>query len=267
MILSGVSRPPPRNGLSRVCQKPRHVRDVVPAQAGLVPGFTARCRRGRVLPARAGLARRMAGCPGWCGCSPRASGAGPPGPGVRDRSTQFSQRERGWSPAGGFPVHIQRVLPARAGLVRTRGGPGAPCCRSPRASGAGPCIDDSPPWVDGFSPRERAGPAELAAKLQIALFSPRERGWSQVEFGHVTVLSVVPARAGLLRAPTPIRRLAICLPRASGAGPSWLLAAPGLVLVLPARAGLVRGQSYSVTRSRVLPAQAGLVPCTTIATT
>ena len=235
---------------------------------------------GPVLPARAGVVRGGQRAPRRSSRSPRASGGGPRERRVSVALPEFSPRERGWSAPCEARVPSARVLPARAGVVRSPHRRTRRASRSPRASGGGPTIG----WFT----------------LSDGVFSPRERGWSGAGLLLLVLPVVLPARAGVVRP-----REAPCgdrdgSPRASGGGPrrdligygcntfsprerGWSAASQSWYVdynVLPARAGVVRwGTSRSPTRwssprasgggpspgtspsatTPVLPARAGVV--------
>ncbi|SFI78853.1 hypothetical protein SAMN05421835_101789 [Amycolatopsis sacchari] len=132
----------------------------------------------------------------------------------------LSPRERGWSPAVRARGFLTEVVPARAGVVRSRSR-SAPKHRScPCASGGGPTDEglgdvgtrlspgerewsptpeatavvsaprgrgDGPSPLDGVtvicpcSPRERGGPRLNLLTCLSSWCSPRERGWSRAE--------------------------------------------------------------------------------------
>ncbi len=159
-----------------------------------------RDRGGAVLPARAGVVRRIRSAHEPFPCSPRASGGGPSWTVSSTLEEWFSPRERGWSV---YPAARQwgvGVLPARAGVVRPSTSAATSTPRSPRASGGGP--EDG----EGNAPFRE--------------FSPRERGWSDAQRLPVGRGFVLPARAGVVRAACLCRWAPARSPRASGGGPN-----------------------------------------------
>ncbi len=210
-----------------------------------------------VLPARAGVVRRTPGAHHGFTGSPRASGGGPFGATVEDRQRLFSPRERGWSAGAGDAAQRDRVLPARAGVVRTWRRPASRVSRSPRASGGGPP-----------SARVREG---------LWSFSPRERGWSAVRQPTGRERAVLPARAGVVRREGPASAGRSRSPRASGGGPpnaphkapkrsfsprerGWsgeFVQCQGAEVVLPARAGVVRPDGRRTGSRRCSPRASG----------
>ncbi len=230
-----------------------------------------------VLPARAGLVPTASAPSHPNGRSPRASGAGPQSHDVFKIVPSFSPPERGWSLGVRALRHAGHVLPARAGLARRYPIRRSPKFRSPRASGAGPDGWGNLKAAGLFSPA-RAGlvPGSCTGRPSAAR-SPRVSG-----AGPYLARSsgVFPARAGLVRvgetrAAPPSRS-----PRASGAGPlfryrketaSWFSPrergwSPGPLLglldllVLPARAGLVRTPRHCADSRSRSPRASGAGP-------
>src|SRR5690606_12342255 len=114
---------------------------------------------------------------------------------------KFSPRERGWSVTRVTTALRAVVLPARAGVVRRSPQGCSGAVGSPRASGGGP-------GVRACAARERG-------------FSPRERGWSVPRGGDRRPISVLPARAGVVRKDSSYGDQGTRSPRASGGGPTW----------------------------------------------
>ncbi len=152
-----------------------------------------------VLPARAGMAPRPAARRRRRGRAPRASGDGPRPTGPPGEPMPCSPRERGWPQRCRDPRHCDRVLPARAGMAPSACTCGGSSRRAPRASGDGPGAD---PHFDG-----------------IQTCSPRERGWPHREVLRAHHEQVLPARAGMARAPGTRWTCRAGAPRASGDGP------------------------------------------------
>ena len=173
--------------------------------------------------------------------SPRASGGGPRSVTRENFSDSFSPRERGWSAGRRAALGRGRVLPARAGVVRSPPGTSAWTCRSPRASGGGPKGPGFEAETVEFSPRERGwsgaravadpGVPVLPARAGVvrrsrfrprnrSSFSPRERGWSARRDPRRLGVAVLPARAGVVRRAGATRVRHECSPRASGGGPT-----------------------------------------------
>ena len=210
-----------------------------PRERGWSEAPSATAANQAVLPARAGVVRGR-----WFSSrapirSPRASGGGPPDPYVRAARGRFSPRERGWSGHDPRAVGPDDVLPARAGVVRrhvTWTGRG---CGSPRASGGGP---------RGDQPQGRDGP-----------FSPRERGWSRLGRPAGAKLVVLPARAGVVRAPGRSTWGRRGSPRASGGGPLSVSTRPPAPWFSPRERGWSVQHRGVVPDESVLPARAGVV--------
>ncbi len=235
-------------------------RDVVPAQAGLVPepGSRLRPRPGR--PRAGGVGppglfgstievesspRRRGWSPGLIRIAlspesrPRAGGVGPTWDEPALVPPWSSPRRRGWSravPAAAIPAD---VVPAQAGLVHHRSTSGTRSLCRPRAGGVGPTARQRL-WTKSGS-------------------SPRRRGWSAGQPQGSLNVSVVPAQAGLVprwpgRCTRRPRR-----PRAGGVGPA---APAGEVLFSqssPRRRGWSLRPGRRLARGEVVPAQAGLV--------
>jgi hypothetical protein len=197
------------------------------------------CRSRSVLPARAGVVRLVQPWRDIAECSPRASGGGPARMADAPTMTRFSPRERGWSVGPRAETESGGVLPARAGVVRSR--PNATACtsRSPRASGGGPGSRAEMPPTVAFSPRERGGPMPYSGNGRGLWFSPRERGWSAASRGVRRSIRVLPVGAGW-SADQGLRR--------------------GFGRVLPAQAGVVRRGTNRCRRSRGSPRTSGGSP-------
>ncbi len=154
----------------------------------------------RVLPARAGMAPSSTARTSTARSAPRASGDGPRRGAHRGRPRRCSPRERGWPVDAGVHRQWDRVLPARAGMARSRRRSRRSCRRAPRASGDGP---------------SRASGLDCSG-----LCFPRERGWPLVALREHPQHAVLPARAGMARSRRRSRRSCRRAPRASGDGPS-----------------------------------------------
>jgi len=91
-----------------------------------------------VLPAHAGMVHdRVVQVDQILG-APRARGDGPYGRSIPTYPLLCSPRTRGWSRGQVVHVHLGRVLPAHAGMVRTGSRTRPPPTRAPRARGDGP---------------------------------------------------------------------------------------------------------------------------------
>ncbi len=175
-----------------------------------------------VVPARAGVVRSYGPAVPTPRCGPRASGGGPPGIDTKSPHALWSPRERGWSGRVPQVRLVALVVPARAGVVRRRPGPGSRPRRGPRASGGGPV----PP---------------VGAPVTVR-WSPRERGWSGRHEHHNHAPPVVPARAGVVRLPgwdRPGDRRSVVPARAGWS--SVVCNRSASPVVVPARAGVARG--------------------------
>ena len=217
------------------------LRHVLPARAGMV----RRCGRGRGTPRRCSPRER-----GWSlrggrrvhrpRGAPRASGDGLRVAVAAWYASGRSPRERGRSPAAQGSGERGRVLPARAGMVpRHWCRPSLPC-GAPRASGDGP---------QNGVPRDPGGQC-----------SPREREWSHVGVLWGVLMTVLPARAGMVRLRTWRSRCGRGAPRASGDGPDHqggYLTPPGCS---PREQGWSLVTAAGDAGRLVLPARAGMVP-------
>ena len=138
-----------------------------------------RMKNSEVLPAHAGMVRCITLARRPSPSSPRTRGDGPTAragalhPGVR------SPRTRGDGP---FPsdryCNVLPVLPAHAGMVRSRSGfPRPSSRRSPRTRGDGPYGDTTDAQAQISSPRTRGdGPNRSASQRPAPNRSPRTRG-------------------------------------------------------------------------------------------
>ena len=135
---------------------------VVPARAGVIPGPG--------LPVR-GAARR-----------PRTRGGHPSSARPAGCPVMSSPHARGSSPHQRLRTRACRVVPARAGVI--------PWTGLRRSSGRG-------------RPRTRGGhPNSATRPLPPAVSSPHARGSSRGRWCVAGVVAVVPARAGVIRAPS-----------------------------------------------------------------
>ncbi len=252
---------PLARGWSRADAMMRRATFVLPARAGMVP-----LRRSGSTP------RRRA---------PRSRGDGPASGPRTASAPPCSPLARGWSRLAAVREALARVLPARAGMVRTRTAPRRCSSRAPRSRGDGPPIgrlvaagECVLPARAGMvrpqrvplrqrqrAPRSRGdGPATDGAKVVEPRCSPLARGWSPVASGHFPRRAVLPARAGMVppRAATASNR--VSAPRSRGDGPVTVLPPMPIHECSP----LARGWSPALhTRPQgpgVLPARAGMVP-------
>ncbi len=191
-----------------------------------------------VLPARAGMARRLVGCAGRAPRAPRASGDGPPRSSAWPRAVGCSPRERGCPPPG-TPT-------------------GTVAASAPRASGDGPQFVDDALIYTSCSPRERGWPRERRATRRVPDGSPRERGWPRPPRHPRAATTVLPARAGMARSATPRRHPHDGAPRASGDGPPASASATTANTCSPRERGWPSRGGLPGVPPRVLPARAGM---------
>ena len=120
----------------------------------------------------------------------------PPKPAARKVS---SPHPRGWSGPVVVGAGDRRVVPAPAGVVRTRSALSSSSVRRPRTRGV----------VRVRCPR----------RLERSTSSPHPRGWSVEVSGGLLRRRVVPAPAGVVRATEASRITTACRPRTRGGGP------------------------------------------------
>ena len=152
-----------------------------------------------VVPARAGVIPTYAITGGAVTGRPRASGGHPAGRPGGFKVAASSPRERGSSLQRSRGLPRDHVVPARAGVIRIMRTSLAPKPSRPRASGGHPQYDD---------PSYRSQES-----------SPRERGSSRPGGPPPRRMTVVPARAGVIRSSAVPDRPPPRRPRASGAHP------------------------------------------------
>ncbi len=193
---------------------------VVPARAGVVPcarpsrrrmmsgpracgggpsRFTIGISTCPVVPARAGVVPVGRKLPHPTKCGPRACGGGPRPLAPGSTPPAWSPRVRGWSRQSPGSGRAGRVVPARAGVVPQRPGPGAEILRGPRACGG--------------------GPDHQGALGAVRAWSPRVRGWSLHVEAEPVSARVVPARAGVVPSGVKADAMTASGPRACGGGP------------------------------------------------
>ncbi len=210
---------PLRRGWSAVRGEERAERQVLPAQAGMVP---YRCRE-------------TSGAPG----SPRSGGDGPVTPIQVSSPSSFSPLRRGWSERPGPPPWNPPVLPAQAGMVRAAATDWQAQDGSPRSGGD--------------------GPSSHAAMRFSFVFSPLRRGWSLPARGPSRDHAVLPAQAGMVRSPPSAGYSPMSSPRSGGDGPVRRGAGHTAAGFSPLRRGWSKPGAIRIDYDLVLPAQAGMV--------
>ena len=91
------------------------------------------------------------------------------------------------------------------------------------------------------------------------MFSPRERGWSDLDHVPRRNALVLPARAGVVRVSLYIRLGRLGSPRASGGGPSTTAMFLAFALFSPRERGWSAARTAARPPTPVLPARAGVV--------
>ena len=252
----GGPRAPPRTG-----RRPR----VLPAQAGVVPPRTG---------ARQGRAR-----------APRAGGGGPVTALPPAEIPACSPRRRGWSQRSSVPCTQCGVLPAQAGVVPRGGATAEARRRAPRAGGGGPYLVKALWRVAVCSPRRRGwstspprgprrrscapragggGPPSRSVEPASRTCSPRRRGWSRQALGARPRAGVLPAQAGVVPGARPAARWSSRAPRAGGGGPVSSFRSAAVAGCSPRRRGWSQADLSDYPFERVLPAQAGVVPASSL---
>ncbi len=153
----------------------------------------------RVLPASAGMVRRVPRSTATCVRAPRQRGDGPEAVGFVQRCAECSPPARGWSLGIVYALIRSAVLPASAGMVPSGTNRKPRLSRAPRQRGDGPrpgrrCLghDDVLPASAGMvprhcvcaypfcrAPRQRGdGPLGNESQDKTKPCSPPARGWS-----------------------------------------------------------------------------------------
>ena len=146
---------PRTRGWSRPGKRHRHHHVLLPAHAGMVPGW-----------------RRSGGVRGT---APRARGDGPPHP-APPTPGRRSPRTRGWSQVGYEVEDDQRLLPAHAGMVPASGHPPPHAEAAPRARGDGPGHTLSDQRRRVCSPRTRGWSVIDVPRMRRIVLLPAHAG-------------------------------------------------------------------------------------------
>ena len=195
-----------------------------------------------VLPACAGVVPCARPVQGRARGAPRVRGGGPATVAQLRQWWECSPRARGWSRDQGHLQAVDRVLPACAGVVPCPRGRRTCCPGAPRVRGGGP-------GRDGL----------LADALEC---SPRARGWSLVDHGHVEVVLVLPACAGVVPRRRSQAGLVLRAPRVRGGGPVSSPMSQPCSSCSPRARGWSHSSCPAGEWEGVLPACAGVVPPT-----
>ncbi len=243
------------------------------------PGFIMR----EVLPAHAGMARRP-GLPATAAptFSPHTRGWPDNRWESLEAATEFSPHTRGWPVMAACWDWAREVLPAHAGMARTRPyssctrpafsphtrgwpsqppGPQKAVWRSPRTRGDGPRVIRHAAEIAGVLPAH-AGMALLSLDTPriSPQFSPHTRGWPGGRMSRALATRSSPRTRG--DGPHPAARFLLelpVLPAHAGMARADPQTARFRLAVLPAHAGMARDTPLPKTRSvPVLPAHAGM---------
>ena len=196
--------------------------------------------RWAVVPAHAGVIRRHAGCPTSDRRRPRTRGGHPDQHHHRGQQEESSPHTRGSSRDRAVRPLAGTVVPAHAGVIPRRRRPAA---RSPRR------------------PRTRGGhPTTASPGGSTRSSSPHTRGSSFFAVSAAVVVSVVPAHAGVIRAPSsssPARR---GRPRTRGGHPLPVREEGTVTRSSPHTRGSSCRCSAVCAGYVVVPAHAGVIP-------
>jgi len=135
---------------------------------------------------------------------------------------------------------VDPVVPARAGVIRSRPVQRGTCRRRPRASGGHPSASGSGCAHDRSS--------------------PRDRGSSRFAGGVAWARPVVPARAGVIRAARCLATPRHRRPRASGGHPERHRSTSRPGWSSPRERGSSAARETKARRAHVVPARAGVIP-------
>ena len=199
-------------------------------------------RRGSVVPASAGIVRTRGPqrrCPRR---RPRQRGDRPVTLHFQTRTTESSPPARGSSRPGGEHLRRGSVVPASAGIVRSRTVRAATCGSRPRQRGDRPRVYEY--FDDGI------------------LSSPPARGSSSAPRPAVMASRVVPASAGIVRSAGPRYSVAPRRPRQRGDRPRTRGTVNGSGSSSPPARGSSIGWHLLTNSRGVVPASAGIVRCT-----
>ena len=191
-----------------------------------------------VFPARAGMDRLWRT---WMATRlrfPRACGDGPSGRRERPTHRLFSPRVRGWTATARSAATLPGVFPARAGMDRYFSCFALPSSVFPRACGD--------------------GPTHHPVFLRVKVFSPRVRGWTEINAGEMHLVGVFPARAGMDRQRPRSNMSTLCFPRACGDGPEETISSREVIQFSPRVRGWTVWSVLTDSGRLVFPARAGM---------
>ncbi|ABD09421.1 hypothetical protein Francci3_0027 [Frankia casuarinae] len=233
-----IRRPRTRGDLPRGMRSAGTCQWSSPHARGSSLRWTPTTRRGSVVPARAGI---FLCCHIWwveTARRPRTRGDLPRSDRPAGAPTASSPHARGSSAHGVATPHRPAVVPARAGIFRTRLRRSETRSCRPRTRG------DLPP-----------GPARPRGRDES---SPHARGSSLPIDPQLGILDVVPARAGIFLAQTWADDQRNRRPRTRGDLPSSLIPPPTSRRSSPHARGSSPEVFEKVEASRVVPARAGI---------
>ena len=233
-------RPRARGGVPPNVTSRPHPSQSSPRTRGCSPFDAGGLGGGAVVPAHAGVFRPSARPPSTCTSRPRARGGVPSSPSTANPPSGSSPRTRGCSAGGQGRRHRRDVVPAHAGVFRSRPGTCSRSRRRPRARGGVP----------------KGGGSGRCTKRS----SPRTRGCSVSRLGTTSLLAVVPAHAGVFPRTATRARLTVCRPRARGGVPYTRTTTLTISASSPRTRGCSGRPQGRPDAAGVVPAHAGVFP-------
>ncbi len=235
---ASVRAPRRRGGVPRLAAAVTHHAQCSPPTRGCSALRSGRGRCRRVLPADAGVFRPR-GRGAFAGvCAPRRRGGVPLAEDTDDIEVACSPPTRGCSVCRVKTAGQRVVLPADAGVFRSR---------------------SSPTGRSGCAPRRRGGvPPSGASKRSAGTCSPPTRGCSGRGEPHEGAGPVLPADAGVFRSPPPCTSSSSGAPRRRGGVPVAGSLTKALVQCSPPTRGCSDRRRPVRAAAPVLPADAGV---------
>ena len=209
-------------------------------------GWTRRVHEHRterqLLPAHAGMDPRISVVTPRFPSAPRARGDGPHIPNAVAKIIHCSPRTRGWTRLAFQRAHVQPLLPAHAGMDPPAPRRTVSAEAAPRARGDGPvATTGTAAWIN---------------------CSPRTRGWTLVGTPWVMTGGLLPAHAGMDPESPLMTTDQPTAPRARGDGPTSARNSKRVFVCSPRTRGWTRVQLVGIPGVELLPAHAGMDPCT-----